>query len=308
MAVKKGHPLKLTLGPVLFNWSPEKWRDFYFRIADEAAVDVVYIGEVVCSKRAPFFAPVLPDVLKRLKKAKKEIVLSSLAMVMNKREVQATRKLATDKKTMIEANDVSVLLHLNGRSHVIGSYINVYNEETLFWLAKKGARRFCLLPEMSFSSIEALATEARKNRADIEVQVFGRMPLALSSRCYHARADKLSKDNCQFVCGKDVDGMTLHTLENKPFLAINGVQTLSDSYVDLLKGLQPMKDAGVRYFRLSPHNCDMVKIISLYRETLNRKITATEASRKLCKLLPKEKFSNGYFYGLAGHKFKKGYL
>ena len=308
MAVKKGHPLKLTLGPVLFNWSPEKWRDFYFRIADEMAVDVVYIGEVVCSKRALFFAPVLPDVLKRLKKAKKEIVLSSLAMVMNKREAQATRKLATDKKTMIEANDVSALLHLNGRSHVIGSYINVYNEETLFWLAKKGARRFCLLPEMSFSSIEALATEARKNRADIEVQVFGRMPLALSSRCYHARADKLSKDNCQFVCGKDVDGMTLHTLENKPFLAINGVQTLSDSYINLLKELQPMKDAGVTYFRLSPHNCDMVKIIDLYRETLTRKITAAEASRKLCKLLPKEKFSNGYFYGLAGHKFKKGYL
>ncbi|MCK5555970.1 MAG: U32 family peptidase, partial [Alphaproteobacteria bacterium] len=282
MAVKKGHPLKLTLGPVLFNWSPEKWRDFYFRIADEAAVDVVYIGEVVCSKRAPFFAPVLPDVLKRLKKAKKEIVLSSLAMVMNKREAQATRKLATDKKMMIEANDVSALLHLNGRSHVIGSYINVYNEETLFWLAKKGARRFCLLPEMSFSSIEALATEARKNRADIEVQVFGRMPLALSSRCYHARADKLSKDNCQFVCGKDVDGMTLHTLENKPFLAINGVQTLSDSYINLLKELQPMKDAGVTYFRLSPHNCDMVKIIDLYRKTLTRKITAAEASRKLC--------------------------
>ena len=32
---------KLTLGPVLFNWAPEKWRDFYLRIADEAPVDSV---------------------------------------------------------------------------------------------------------------------------------------------------------------------------------------------------------------------------------------------------------------------------
>ncbi|MFH1157961.1 MAG: U32 family peptidase [Pseudomonadota bacterium] len=306
MAVKKDSPAKLTLGPVLFNWTPEKWRDFYFRIADEASVDSVYVGEVVCSKRTPFYATVLPDVLKRLKKAKKEIVLSSLAMVMNKREAQAVRELAADEKTMIEANDVSALLHLNGRPHVIGPYINVYNEETLSWLAKKGARRFCLLPEMPFSSIGALAAEARKNRADIEVQVFGRTPLALSSRCYHARAGKLSKDNCQFVCGKDTDGMTLHTMESKPFLAINGIQTLSDSYIDLLEGLQPMKDAGVAYFRLSPHDCDMVKVISLTKETLDKKITATEASRKLQKLLPKEKFSNGYFHGMAGHKSKRG--
>jgi len=45
----------LTLGPILFNWKPERRRDFYFRIADEAPIDCVYIGEVVCSKREPFF-------------------------------------------------------------------------------------------------------------------------------------------------------------------------------------------------------------------------------------------------------------
>ena len=31
---------ELTLGPVLFNWEPERWRDFYFRIADEAPVEI----------------------------------------------------------------------------------------------------------------------------------------------------------------------------------------------------------------------------------------------------------------------------
>ena len=46
---------ELTLGPVLFNWQPERWRDFYFRIADEAPVATVYLGEAVCSKRAPLF-------------------------------------------------------------------------------------------------------------------------------------------------------------------------------------------------------------------------------------------------------------
>ena len=40
--------MKLTLGPNLFNWQPDVWRDFYFRIADEASVDTVAVGEVVC--------------------------------------------------------------------------------------------------------------------------------------------------------------------------------------------------------------------------------------------------------------------
>ena len=34
---------ELTLGPNLFNWAPEQWRDFYFRIADEAPVGIVYL-------------------------------------------------------------------------------------------------------------------------------------------------------------------------------------------------------------------------------------------------------------------------
>ena len=50
----------LTLGPILFNWKPERRRDFYFRIADEAPIDCVYLGEVVCSKREPFFVDDLP--------------------------------------------------------------------------------------------------------------------------------------------------------------------------------------------------------------------------------------------------------
>jgi collagenase-like PrtC family protease len=46
--------MRLTLGPLLFNWPAERWRDFYARIADEAPVDRVVLGEVVCSKRQPF--------------------------------------------------------------------------------------------------------------------------------------------------------------------------------------------------------------------------------------------------------------
>ena len=71
---------ELTLGPVLFNWAPEVWRDFYFRIADEAPIETVIVGEVVCSKRTSFFAEALPQVIARLVSAGKEVLLSSLAL------------------------------------------------------------------------------------------------------------------------------------------------------------------------------------------------------------------------------------
>ena len=54
--------LALTLGPLQFNWSAEVLSDFYARIADEAPVDQVVIGEVVCSKRLPFYEDRLPAV------------------------------------------------------------------------------------------------------------------------------------------------------------------------------------------------------------------------------------------------------
>ena len=53
--MSKARPrMNLTLGPVLFNWPVGRWVDFYARVADEAPVDRVCLGEVVCSKRQPF--------------------------------------------------------------------------------------------------------------------------------------------------------------------------------------------------------------------------------------------------------------
>ena len=119
--------MKLTLGPVLFNWQAAAWRDFYFRIADEAPIDTVVVGEVVCSKRSPFFAGHIPAVIDRLVGAGKEVLLGSLALVTLERERRATAELAEASDAMVEANDVSCLDCLRGSRH-IGPFVQVYNE------------------------------------------------------------------------------------------------------------------------------------------------------------------------------------
>ena len=96
---------KLTLGPIAYHWSAETRRDFYARIADEAPVDEVYLGEVICSKRAPFHEADLPATIERLERAGKTVIVSSLAEVMLKRERKATADLAAMERPEIEVRD-----------------------------------------------------------------------------------------------------------------------------------------------------------------------------------------------------------
>ncbi|MHB1111233.1 MAG: U32 family peptidase, partial [Devosia sp.] len=71
----------ITIGPLYFYWSPQQKQDFYSRIADEAPVSTVYLGEVICSKRIPFFERQLPRVRERLERGGKKVVLSTLSEV-----------------------------------------------------------------------------------------------------------------------------------------------------------------------------------------------------------------------------------
>jgi collagenase-like PrtC family protease len=208
---------EITLGPVLFNWQPERWRDFYFRIADEAPVSTVYLGEAICSKRDPLYEPYYAEVAERLAGAGKTVVFSTLAQVVLKHDRALIERICAGGEFLVEANDGSALPYLQGRPHHIGPFMNVYNERTAAFLAGKGARNFCLPPELPAAAVAALCDATRNLDVTIEVQVFGRMPLALSARCYHARAHGRTKDSCQYVCEDDPDGMVLKTWPSTAF-------------------------------------------------------------------------------------------
>src|SRR5690606_32627779 len=254
--------LKITLGPVPYLWDGQAWRDFYFRIADCAWFDAVTLGEVVCSKRHHFTQPFIESVVTRLTDAGKEVSLASMAVVTLEREAMLTRRLVETSAMPIEANDLSALHLLAGRPHLVGPFVNVYNGATASLLARRGATRICLGPELPAASIASIAAAAPE--LDYEIIAFGRLPLAISARCAHARAKGHSKDNCQFVCGEDVDGLDVDTLDGQPFLSLNGVQTMSRHCQVLLGDLPALADMGVTHLRLSPQDCDMVAIAAIY--------------------------------------------
>ncbi len=292
----------VTLGPVLFNWAPEQWRDFYFRIADEAPVEIVYLGEIICSKRAPLFEPHLEAVATRLTTAGKTVVFSTLTEVMSKLDRKLVESFSAAE--LVEANDASAFSYLHGKPHHIGPFVNVYNEHTLAVLARGGARNICLPVELPATAIRTLAAEAQKLNVMLEVQVFGRLPLALSARCYHARAHGRTKDSCQFVCENDPDGLVLRTLDEKPFLTVNGIQTMSFEYLNLSGDLAALQDMGIGRFRVSPHSCDMVAVATIFRAALDRRIDAQDAQAQLEALKVDAPFSNGFFHGKPGMRWQ----
>ncbi|ODT77974.1 MAG: U32 family peptidase [Pelagibacterium sp. SCN 64-44] len=289
--------LKITLGPVPYLWSGEKWRDFYYRIAESGHVDAVTLGEVVCSKRDHFTRPFLGTVIERLQKSGKTIAIGSLALVTQEREAMATRQLASGP-ALVEANDLSALRLLAGKPHHVGPFVNVYNGATARLLTRNGAVRICLAPELPATSIAAIIAGAPET--EFEIIAFGRLPLAISARCAHARAKGRSKDNCQFVCGEEPDGLDVDTLDGQAFLTINGVQTMSRHCQVLLRELPALQAMGVTHLRLSPQDCDMAAVAAIFAQVRDGAIDAEEGVGRLREVYDAAPYANGFLHGDAG--------
>lgn len=300
---------KLTLGPCFFNWTVNDWRDFYYKIAEESDIDEVYLGEVVCYKRYPFFEVAFDAVVDRLRACNKIVHFSTFSLILGDLEWRVCENLADRAKSdggLVEVNDVGLLGKLYGSEYIVGPTVNVYNEATAQTLESQGAKRLCFPYELDRYSIGIIA---RAIKTEKEVFAFGRIPLAIGARCYHARIHHTTKDDCKYVCEKDYNGKDIFTLDDNKFLTVNGTQTMSSSYVNLINELADLKELGVNIFRISPHHMDMLAVIKIFRQVLDHQMSSKEANALLLDQLPltkdgnKPDFSNGFYYGIEGRSY-----
>ena len=203
----------------------------------------------------------------------------------------------------MEVNDASALYNLSGHPFHAGPFLNIYNERTLARLVTHGAANICLPTELPKSAIEVLGKAAAAHSVSLETQIFGRMSLALSARCYHARAHGRTKDSCQFVCERDADGMDLATMDKNMFLAINGIQTMSHEFLNLAGELEQLASLGVSRFRLSPHSCDMIAVANAFQDQLEGRTSASETLDAICRAGVNTPFANGFFHHQPGFRW-----
>jgi collagenase-like PrtC family protease len=290
--------MRLSVGPIQYFWEREQVLDFYEQVALSAA-EIVYLGEVICSKRRL----VNPDdwlaIGHDLRQSGKEVILSSLTLLEAASELGALKKLCSNNDFMVEANDVAAiqLLSTAGRDFVTGPSINIYNNHSLHLLAAKGLKRWVLPVELGLETLQDLQAQ-RPEGVETEVFALGRLPLAYSARCYTARSHDLPKDDCQFKCLDYPDGRLLKTQEKQDFLVLNGIQTQSALTHQVLEQVPQLEGLGIDVLRISPQSSDSLRIIELF-DAARKGADLQLLREELIGLLPSGA-CNGYLLHQAG--------
>lgn len=290
--------MKLSLGPILWFWSRQTVFDFYASAA-EWPVDIVYLGEVVCSRRRELKPEDWLALATDLKACGKEVVLSTLTLVESEADLRRLRRFCEQDEFTVEANDQSaVQLAIEaGLPFVTGPAMNIYNTSTLRLLLDQGLKRWNLPVELSKATLDDILVEIRQAELNAPVEVFswGFLPLAWSSRCFTARHYNLPKDTCGYRCLEHPDGMELRSQEEQTLFRINGTSTLSGARYDLMRHVPDMADMGVSVVRLSPEHTGMTDVIKRF-DLMRHGVMPLRDPLDLVEAPP----CNGYWYGTQG--------
>lgn len=285
--------MKLSLGPLQYFWPRERVLAFY-REAARWPLDILYLGETVCSKRRELRTRDWLALAEELAASGKQIVLSSLALIEAESELSTVVRLAENGAFLLEANDLSAVqvCRERGLPFVAGPTLNVYNHVALGLLIEDGLMRWVPGVEQGRRLLEELRAgmvEQGTPMPELEIMAWGRLPLAWSARCFTARAYDVPKDDCGFRCIEHPDGLPLGTREGEAFMVINGIQVQGMEIVDMAPERDELIACGVDILRLSPAQDDMAAVVDHFHRMLRTPLPPPRLGAR-----------NGYWHGKPG--------
>ncbi|MNF48531.1 MULTISPECIES: U32 family peptidase [unclassified Pseudomonas] len=286
--------MKLSLGPVLYYWDKEQVGRFYAEMSS-LPLDVIYLGETVCSKRRALSLDQWLGLGRELQACSQaQLVLSSLTLIEAASELSSLRRLCDNGELLVEANDMGAVQLLAERKlpFVGGPALNLYNGHALAQLQDSGMIRWVPPVECSAALIRAVLEQVRelgREVPQVEVFAYGHLPLAYSARCFTARAENRPKDDCQFCCINYPDGLALSSQDGQALFTLNGIQTMSAEVTNLLADYPGLVASGADIVRLSPRAQGMAEVIAAWQ-----RVRLGEAPPLFVE------GCNGYWHGQAG--------
>jgi collagenase-like PrtC family protease len=267
----------------------------FYKQARNWPVDIVYLGEVVCSKRRELRLLDWLEIADKLEAAGKEVVLSTLALMEAESELITLQKICENGDFKVEANDMAAVHLINSRPFVAGPHLNLYNASSLELMRENGAVRWVMPLELSASTLGELQA-GRPEGLETEVFAYGHMPLSFSARCFTARAHNVPKDQCELRCIDYPHGMPLQTQEDQELFTINGIQLQSGLPSNLLGEIESLQQLQVDVLRLSPQAEGMQQIVMAFDAARKG-----EQSKAIDALMAADtEWCNGYWHGEAG--------
>jgi collagenase-like PrtC family protease len=274
--------------------------DFYAALAESPA-DTIVLGETV-TRGTELKADDWFDLARDLAAEAKEVVLATQALI----EVRPVpRARLADRPTFWSGGRPRRCTSSPARA-VCSVRINIYSRAALVEHAALGARRWAAPVELAIDAVALVNPPAEPVRsADgtpiaTEMFAFGRLPLAFSARCFTARHHRLNKDECEFRCMADADGMLLSSSEGQPFLVLNGTQTQSAATQCLIGEAQALRAAGVTRLRLSPSSNGFATVLSHFEQVMNHGADAAAARQEIEALVPAGGLCNGFAHRKPG--------
>lgn len=261
--------MQYSLGPILYFWPKAEVEDFY-RQALASDADIIYLGETVCSKRRELRQADWLALARELAGKGKQVVLSTMALLEAPSEVKALKAYCDNGEFLVEANDVSAiqLVTEQGKPFVAGPAINSYSQYSLKKLLDMGMQRWVMPVELSRQWLEKMLQGCEelgiRNRFSVEIFAYGYLPLAYSARCFTARSENRSKDDCQLCCINYPTGRLTSSQEGQALFTLNGIQTQSGQCYNLINDLPSMQGL-VDVVRLSPLGSETLDWLARFR-------------------------------------------
>lgn len=289
--------MKFSFGANLYFWQKQDLEHFY-NMAKNSSVDIIYLGETVCSKRRELKFDDWMALAKEIAASGKQVVLSTLALVEAAFEVRDIRRYVENGEFLIEANDLAAvnIAYENKLPFVAGNALNCYNAQALRQLVTQGMTRWCMPVELSRDWLQKTIESAEKLKIrdafEVEVLSHGYLPLAYSARCFTARSEDRPKDQCELCCIKYPQGRAVYSQENQKVFVLNGIQTQSGFCYNLMHDIASMQGL-----------VDIVRLSPLGNETFDALYAFQKGSKG--EELPENPMAeievcNGYWHGEAG--------